>query len=138
MIKTIPDKIQLTDISTTEDNQFEVSEAIEYTFDYLGRTFNTTVPKGFITDLGSVPVGVRPIISNTGRYIKSYVLHDWLYDSGCDLNITKNDADIILWLGLKEQKMDWWKMNLVYQSVRLFGGSHWRSTSVSTGGLKND
>lgn len=126
-IKTIPDHIQLTDISTSEDNQFELSESVEYQFFYLGVEYKTIIPKGFITDLGSIPVAVRPIISNTGRYIKSYVLHDWLYSTDCDLNITKNDADIILWLGLKDQKMSWWKMNLVYQAVRLFGDSHWRT-----------
>lgn len=45
---TIPDHIQLTDISTTgvstEDNRFELSESVEYQFTYLGIEYKTIIP----------------------------------------------------------------------------------------------
>ena len=38
-----------------------------------------TIPKGFITDLCSVPPFLHSFFSNSQRTLKAYVVHDWLY-----------------------------------------------------------
>lgn len=37
-----------------------------------------TVPSGFVTDLASIPWGVRAIFPRDGLYREAAVLHDWL------------------------------------------------------------
>ena len=38
-----------------------------------------TIPKGFITDLCSVPPFLHSFFSNSQRTLKAYIVHDWLY-----------------------------------------------------------
>lgn len=127
MIKTNPEFLQYKDESTSEDSpDFELLVDTQVVFDYLGLTYHTLIPAGWNTDFGSVPSMVRWIVPNMGKWDKAYVLHDWMYTKGCPLNLSKNDADIILWKNLKELGMASWKANLVYQCVRYGGQGKWR------------
>jgi hypothetical protein len=40
------------------------------------------VPRGFITDMYSVPDHLRPLVDRADRYSQASVLHDWLYAVG--------------------------------------------------------
>lgn len=52
-----------------------------------------TVPKGFTTDLASVPRPFRWFVSVTGRWNKAAVLHDYLYEH--DNGFTQREADVL-------------------------------------------
>lgn len=50
------------------------------------------VPKGFITDLASIPAALRMIFNPNGESRKAAVLHDWLY---CSRIYPRMEADAI-------------------------------------------
>ena len=87
------------------------------------KILNFTVPVGFCSDGASVPRILwsycEPI---NGKYIKVFVLHDFLYYSHLT---TRKEADETLYELLKEAGMGTTKAWTIYESVRLFGGSHW-------------
>lgn len=125
---TSPDPIAYLDISTTEDILVELVSDVSISGSYVGREFVTTIPKGFQTNFGSIPKGFRWLISNTGIYNDSYLLHDWMYSK--DYNgpeMSKEDADTLLFLNLKSAGMSRWKCSLVYNVVKLFAQSHWKT-----------
>lgn len=134
MISSRPDPILYADISTApEQVLFQLPQATQIVFDYLGRTFVANLPKNWTTDLGSVPSAARGIISNSGAVDIAYVLHDAIYGtdwpSMCPQGhaFSRLDADTILYLKLKELGMNEIKARIVYWAVRAFGGgSHWR------------
>ncbi len=51
-----------------------------------------SVPAGFVTDLASVPRIFWTFMPPDGKYAKSAIIHDYLYDN--ELR-TKKDADLI-------------------------------------------
>ena len=134
MISSRPDPIIYADISTAPEQViFQLPQSTQIVFDYLGRTFVANLPKGWTTDLGSVPSAARGVISNSGAVDIAYVLHDAIYGtdwpSMCPQGhaFSRLDADTILYLKLKELGMNEIKARIVYWAVRAFGGgSHWR------------
>jgi hypothetical protein len=58
--------------------EFLTYEPFSYDVGYLGSGDTVTVPKGFNTDLCSVPWFARAFIPLSGRVAKPALLHDWL------------------------------------------------------------
>ena len=137
MIRSNPSPILYADISTKpEQVLFQLPQTTQIVFDYLGRTYVANLPKGWTTDLGSVPAAARGIISNSGAVDIAYMLHDAIYGtdwpSMCPQGhaFSRLDADTILYLKLKERGMNEIKARIVYCAVRAFGGgSHWRHSA---------
>lgn len=81
------------------------------------------VPKGFITDLASVP---RPMWAfyppNDTRTIRAAVFHDYLYSGSID--ITREEADSILYDSLIFQDVSRFTAFKYWLAVRVFGESH--------------
>lgn len=127
MLRTIPEKIAYTDESSSRDTPtFALLYDTTFTFDYLGRTLITTIPAGWTTDFGSVPAGAHWFVSNMGKLDGAYVLHDWLYSKACELDLSRNDADLILRFKLKELGLENYKANAVYWAVKWFGASRYK------------
>jgi len=77
-----------------------------------------TVPKGFITDLASVPYPLNKWIkSDNSKYLKSAVMHDFFYVSQMD---RKKADDLFLLLMESENTPRRYKYSF-YLAVRLFG-----------------
>ena len=137
MITSRPTPIIYADISTKPEQViFQLPQTTQIIFDYLGMTFVANLPKGWTTDLGSIPAAARGIVSNSGAVGIAYVLHDAIYGtdwpSMCPAAhaFSRLDADTILYLKLKERGMGEIKSRLVYWAVRAFGGgSHWRHSA---------
>ena len=137
MIRSNPDPVLYADISTKPEQViFQLPQTTQIIFDYLGMTFAANLPKGWTTDLGSVPSAASGIISNSGAVDIAYVLHDAIYGtdwpSMCPAAhaFSRLDADTILYLKLKERGMNEIKARVVYWAVRFFGGgSHWRHSA---------
>ena len=81
------------------------------------QTKNTIiVPKGFVTDLASIPPPLSFLFPRDGVYMIPAIIHDYLYwTQGC----TRSQADNIFFLAMKEHG--------VYVSTRwgLYLGVHW-------------
>ena len=83
-----------------------------------------TVPKGFKSDLSSLPKILRQILpQNYDKYIHPFIVHDYLYHT----NITESrlDADRILYQLLIGNDVSKPVALILWASVRLFSGNHY-------------
>lgn len=86
-------------------------------------TGQIAVPKGFETDLASIPqifwsMGLAP----TGKYDDAAVVHDYLYRTHI---FKRKVADWVLLIGMEIRGVPRWKQVAMYFAVRLFGGKAW-------------
>lgn len=87
---------------------------------------------GFKTDFASIPKLFWNILPKDSKYIReASVIHDWLYTY--TTIYTRKEADMILRAAMLELGANRLLANIVYWSVRLFGGSHWKETNTFTG-----
>lgn len=78
-------------LSDWKENEWVLLDSLIYhTSDDFCRTI--AVPKGFITDLASIPAALRAFINPNGNSRKAAVLHDWLY---CSRLYPRAEADAI-------------------------------------------
>ncbi len=90
--------------------------------DKSGRYPTFTVPKGFVTDLASVPSIFWSVLRPDGNYAYAAILHDYLYWTQM---MSKVDADNILRISMQDFHVPAWKINAIYQGVHLAGKSSW-------------
>lgn len=76
------------------------------------------IPKGYTTDLASVPRCLWAVLPPHGKWAKAAVVHDYLYDHALR---TKQEADNIFYQGLMVLGVPSTKARLMYWAVRLFG-----------------
>lgn len=96
-----------------------------YRYKVLGRLID--IPKGFITDLASVPRIFKNIVNSYGKnYTRAAVVHDYLYSVGYKLGISRLEADKIFLEIMKERGVGLIKRQAMYRAVRLFGALHYR------------
>lgn len=80
------------------------------------------VPKGFVTDLATIPSYLWAILQKTGRYGNAAIYHDWLcWQQTC----TRKEADDTFERAMKDMGVDATTRNLIWAGVRVFGGSYW-------------
>lgn len=85
-----------------------------------------TVPKGFLTDGASVPKMFWSIFDPFGEYFRAAVLHDFLYSTqGCAW-LTRKECDDLFKEAMFNAGVPWVKRDLIYRTVRMFGGSRFR------------
>jgi hypothetical protein len=82
------------------------------------------VPQGFETDFASVPRFFWRIVPPWGRYSPAAVVHDYLYQSG---TLERYEADRVFLTLMQRLGVSAWKRNVMYEAVRLFGGSAWNT-----------
>lgn len=93
-------------------------------FSYQSKLLNQviTVPIDFITDFASVP-RIPFVYDNLGNIAQEpAVIHDYLYSIA---NLPRKTADDILLEAMEITGVPWLKRKLIYQGVRLGGGSHY-------------
>jgi hypothetical protein len=87
--------------------------------------FIVIVPRGFVTDFASIPQPLQILrgrLTTTGRYGNAAVVHDYLY---WRQDCTREQADNILAIAMKEAGVPLLERKLVYEAVRRFGQSAW-------------
>ena len=122
MIKTEPfdSRFIYEDISSEYGKfKIELTEDLIYQDVHLGKVI---VPKGFRSDLASIPGPVQNIISKVGPYDGAATIHDWLY---CVQVTTRAEADHIFLRIMKASKVGFIKRYAMFWSVRLFAGFAW-------------
>jgi len=82
-----------------------------------------TVPKGFKTDFASVPRFFWRILPPWGKYSEAAVVHDFLYSIG---SMTRLLADKEFKYLMMRIGVSWWKRNVMYLAVRMFGYIAWK------------
>lgn len=85
------------------------------------------VPKGFLTDLSSVPRWGRWAVSRVGPHLEGSIIHDWLYvawqqEEGMEATEERRRfADDIFRQAMSEANVDVFQGWLIYTAVRLGG-----------------
>jgi hypothetical protein len=90
---------------------------------YVGNQQTFKAPKGFITNFTSVPRIFWSIVSPWGRQMKAAIMHDYFYHTGV---VSRLDADKLFCRMMKELGVSWWKRQIMYRAVRLFGAKHYK------------
>ncbi|QYR65715.1 DUF1353 domain-containing protein [Fusobacterium animalis] len=104
------------------DNKWILKE--EYKYEING--FVITVPKGFITDLASVPRILWIFFPPFGKYTRAAIIHDYLYSELNDTFINRYWADKIFIFIMKEHGVSAYKRVSMYRAVRMFGEPSWK------------
>lgn len=82
------------------------------------------IPKGFQTDLASIPRIVWPIMSPAhSSLIPAAIVHDWFYRKTCEF--TRLQTDLIFYHMLRNDGVSTARASLMYYSVRTFGWNYY-------------
>lgn len=102
---------------------FTLISPLSYRSALLGPTH---VPKGFKTDLASIPWFAQPLFHflRVGRYDRAAVVHDWLYATQYQ---RKAVCDRVLLEAMLADGVGFWPAHLIYWGVRLGGWWAWHS-----------
>jgi hypothetical protein len=127
--------------------EFFVTKDVVYSLVADGSVLGTmAVPQGFTTDFASIPWYARWLIDSMGLCTYPALLHDYLYEKRGDLYIkvsnewrgvadnqeiirvtfSRESVDAVFLTMLKTYGVRWWKRNLMWIAVSLFGGKQWR------------
>lgn len=105
----------------TKDNKFKLCS------DLIIKVYNQyhAIPRGFKTDLASIPRLMRPIYS-PAEYdsIAPSVVHDWHYC--CVKEVSRANADGIFYQGLRLQGMGMYKAFAYWVGVRSMGWLYYK------------
>lgn len=89
----------------------------------IGRTNEIViVPRGFVTDLTSVPRFLWSIFPKDGKYMSAAILHDYLY---WDQRCPRQEADQILKIEMETFGVDATATKLIFSAVDELGGKAW-------------
>lgn len=104
-----------------QDTDFMLCEKFKLKID--NKKFS--VPKGFITDLASVPRILWPLYApNDTKTIGPAILHDYLYS--CPNNRLRKDIDALFYSALLNNRTSTATAYFYWLGVRLFGRPHFR------------
>lgn len=85
------------------------------------------VPRGFVTDLTSIPPAFWSLLPRDGNYVSAAIVHDYLY---WDQRCTRAQADIILRNEMVEFGVDKKKVWSIYTAVNRGGERAWNKNTV--------
>lgn len=84
------------------------------------------VPRGFATDLASVPRLFWNLLAPTGLYARAAVIHDFLYRTeGLHGEVSRAQSDRIFRLVMQLSGVPGLERWIIFSAVRLFGWIAW-------------
>lgn len=83
---------------------------------------SATVPRGFVTDLASIPPALQSLIQQNGPHLLPAVMHDYLYWMQ---TCTRDQADQLMMLAMMENKVPVRDRTAIYGAVRAAGAFAW-------------
>lgn len=107
-------------VITTKEISYTTDEGITH-----------TVEEGFISDGGSIPRILWPIIGSpfVGHYRKSVLVHDKFYATQRDdegNKITREYADKVFLDAMKDEEVPSWKRHAMYRGIRIYSWIIWK------------
>lgn len=121
MSKFLTKEVRL-DMFRSEPALYRLLAPVVYQSDVADDTF--VVPKGFVTDLASVPRVPIAYWLAGGTSNEASIVHDYLYSSH---KTTRAVADAVLREASAVTGVPTWRRWIIWAGVRLGGGSHWGS-----------
>lgn len=105
---------------------FILDAPFSFRSDLLGCTI--TVPKGFVTDLASIPRLPVIYLYLNGIADQAGAIHDYAYSTGL---VSRLAADRVLREACLVLGVPAWKAWLIYAAVRLFGENHYAKNYIA-------
>lgn len=99
---------------------FILTEDLVYRSKVLGRKI--VVPRGFKTDLASIPRVLWAVLPPVGKYDAAAVVHDYLYQ--CN-GVTRGQADAVLREAMEVLRVRFTQRWTIYLGVRAGGWKPW-------------
>ncbi len=107
-------------IKPLKDYKYVLGKSVEVQIDDVA----ITIPKGFETDLASIPRWYWSILSpNNTSLVAPAILHDYLY--ACETYFTQKESDDIFYMAMIEGNVSPSTAYQMYLAVRLFGKKHY-------------
>lgn len=92
-----------------------------------GPTYHAvTVPRGFVTDLASIPRSLWSILPRDGDYAHAAILHDYLY---WFQSTSREYADNVFRIAMRDLEVSPSQVSSIYGAVRTLGQSAWDSNA---------
>lgn len=113
-------QLQMQAADNADDGKWILTAPLIYQSDVARCTF--VVPKGFQTDLASVPRLPIVFLLTGDTASQAAAVHDWLYSSH---QVTRELADAVLREASEVTGVPGWRRWLMWAGVRLGGASHW-------------
>jgi hypothetical protein len=106
------------------DPMYFLLEPISWTPNFVttSKMAEVTVPKGFVTDLASIPPIFYSWLRPDGNYAYAAIIHDYLY---WQQDRPKEEADEILKSAMQDLKVDRVKIEAIYAAVSVAGRQAW-------------
>ena len=137
-VKVVVAYPQMLKVSPMGNRLYKVAEDVGVDVHTDEGCFRLKFYKGFVTNFRSGGVAVDCFVDQVGDEKKAlcYLVHDAMY-TPCDAlklehPVSRKKADEILRAGLRYSGMGAFKAGLVYNSVRLFGGSAYEEDDALT------
>ena len=122
-----------------DGRRWRVIESYRFYSGEAGTSIFVEVPRGFITDLASIPRAIRWLVPKVGRDSAASAVHDVLYRIGAVITaievegiehtsstpISRGVADSIYHQALVASKVGAWRRKLLYHGVSTFGWIAW-------------
>ena len=125
--------MKLTEPQITQCPGMEGNWLVAEDFRYQGHGIDITIPKGFVTDLASIPRALWRLIAPFELSLTAPIVHDLLYRSSGTwggLALTREQVDGLFRDIMADEGVSWWRRTLAYRGVRLCGGGSWGAAKV--------
>jgi len=132
-MSSFTDKLHL--IYYPKKNTWKTARAFTY---FVGEEYSEdriVVPKGFETDLASVPWPASMLIPKSGKYNPAAVLHDYICSTQ---ERPRAECDRIFLEAMEVVGVPLVKRRIMYRAVRMFGWISWRNHSYKNEKRNND
>jgi len=107
------------------------------------RGYTLIVPKGFETDLASIPRALWETIAPFELSYVAPICHDWLYEHGGQITVrtptgdvmhtfTKAETDLFFLDLMAQQNVPAWKRDAAYAAVCECGASSWKAAPAAS------
>jgi len=107
----------LPELSTKWRSFWKVETPYPYLVFYITPTAPILIPRGFITDIGSIPLLFQNFIS---VYDREMTLSFLVHDIECEMQrMTRFGTDGLIYEAASAMKTNWLRKNVVYTAVRL-------------------
>ena len=128
-----------------DGNHWRVIESFEF---HSGEPYSglfVRVPEGFVTDLASIPVGVRWLIPKAGKNAQAAACHDVLYKTGVmimrvaavenQVPVSRAMCDSMMYQAMRALGVKVWRREMIYRGLQVGGWMAWnrlRKNAVRT------
>lgn len=99
-----------------ERNYILLEDVIYRIVDEDGQGSYVVVPRGFVTDLASIPRIAWPLIGPSGAHAQAAVIHDWLYRD--QSQYSRRDSDAIFLEAMRESGVNQARRWILWLGVR--------------------